>query len=77
MIEDSSISEPEAKVLKRGTPKIEKEVVKPVAVKISGVLEVSDDEVEMMDEPVLGRRQIAERPISDEATFESKRAKFD
>jgi hypothetical protein len=67
-----------AKIIKRGIPKVPQQIVQQVFANMKeGVLDISDDEFEMTNGTVLGRRQIADRPLSDEATNESKRARID
>lgn len=42
----------------------------------SGTLEISDDEFEIVNSNLLGKRLATDRPLSDEATSESKKVHF-
>ena len=79
LLVDPTITEPFAKILKRGKPRIYQPApVQPtISKQQTGIMDISDDEIEMVVAPVIGKRLAAERPISDEATKESKRLKID
>lgn len=72
---DSTVDEPEVRILKKGNFKKKFcTVVEPK--QKSGTLEISDDEFEIVNSNLLGKRLATDRPLSDEATSESKKVHF-